>query len=203
MGLNPFDWPEVLQPRKAAMDLLERLSREPLALNRVPRLQESGIQLFAEGHTRSEISNLSLPEALRSFLRLREQDGFVVLFSYLERSSEVETWLRELRELFTRQLSVPVLIYHGPRCYDQYAYLCHSGLPPALYIVLTADYPVDIPIPGANYTFSQLHRALVLGEFESMSQSDRLAIRLNVCGEQGESMANLKHVFEQALPKPY
>ena len=110
-------------------------------------------------------------------------------------------WLRELCELLTRQLGIPVLIQYGPPCYDQYAYLCRTGLPSVMYIVLSADYFVDTRIPGANYTFSQLHKALVLGEFESMGQTTRPVLRLNLTGEIRESMANLKHVFELALPK--
>ncbi len=201
LGFNPFDWPDIRQPRKTAMDLLENLSSSPHALDRSPRLQESGIQLFAEGRTRSEISNLSLSESLRSFLRLHEQNGFIVLYAFLERTPEVELYLRGFRETLTRRLGVPVVLQFGPRCSDQYPYLCRSGLPPALYIVITTDYPIDIPIPGAGYTFSQLHLSLVLGEFESMVQTDRPVIRLNLQKKVGETMASLGHLLTNALPR--
>ena len=158
-------------------------------------------RLFADGHTRLEISNLNLPESLSSFFRLKEQDGFVVVFSFPRRSPELEVWLRELCGLFTRQLGIPVFIQYGPRCYEQYAYLCRPGPLPAMYLVLRADYLVGTRIPGATFTFSQLHKALVLGESESMGKTTRPVLRLNLTGEIRESMDNLKHLFELALPK--
>ena len=204
LGFNPFDWPDVLQPRKIAMDLLERLSSDAHALDRTPRVQEPGIELFAEGRTRSEISNLNLPEALHSFFRLKDEGGFIVLLAFLERTPEVETSLWEYRELLARKLRVPVLLHYGPRCFDQYAYLCRSGVPHALYLMITADYPWDARIPGADYTFSQLHLSLVLGEFESKVQLESphpLVIRLNLSGKLTKSLASLKRLLAQALPR--
>ncbi len=123
-----------------------------------------------------------------------------MLLAFLERTTEVENFLKEFREVLKHRLGVPVIVHYGPRCFDQYAYLLQTGLPPALCIVLTTEYLVDMSIPGANYTFSQLHAALALGEFESMIQSEQPAMRLNFVGELSESMANLKHVLDKALP---
>lgn len=201
LGFNPFDWPDIRHPRQIAMDLLEKISGEARALDRTPRLQESGIQLFAEGRTRSEISNLNLLESMRSFFRLNEADGFVVCFVFLERTPEVEKALRGIRGMLMSRLGVPVVVHYGPRCFDQYAYLCRSGIPRALHIVLTADYPVNIPVPGASYTFAQLHLALILGEFESMIQTDHPVIRLNLTGRLDESLTNLERLLAHALPR--
>ena len=201
LGFNPFEWPDIRQPRKIAMDLLEKLFANPRALDRTPRLQESGIQLFVEGRTRSEISNLNLLESMRSFFRLKEAGGFVVCFIFLERTPEVENTLREIRGMLMSKLGVPVVVHYGPRCLDQYSYLYRSGIPHTLQIVLTADYTVDLPVPGANYTFAQLHMALVLGEFESMIQTGHPLIRLNLTGERDESLTNLTRLLAHALPR--
>lgn len=201
IGLNPFEWPNVRQPRKIAMELLERLASDRHALGRSPRLQESELQLFAEGRTRSEISNLSFQESMRSFFRLQSPEGFIVLFAFLERTPEVEKGLWELREVLTAKLSVPVLLHFGPRGADLYPFLYRSGLPHALYIILSEDYSDDIPVPGARYTFSQLHRALVLGEFESLAQTEQAVIRLKLGGKLEESLSRLEHLLVQAFPR--
>lgn len=202
LGVNPFEWPDVRQPRRIAMELLDKRRTDENALKRKPRLQESGIQLFAEGRTRAEISTLNLLESMRSFFRLGEENGCVVLLVFLERTAKVENSVRQFRELLTKRLDVPVLVHYGPRCFDQYAFLCRSELSQTQYIVLTADYSVDQAIPGAQYTFSELHTALVLGEFESLVRAGRSVIRLNLLGNLGESLTNLKHLFDRALRAP-
>jgi transaldolase/glucose-6-phosphate isomerase len=203
LGLNPFDWPDVRYPRRIAMELLDKLSVDPGALARTPRLQESGIQLFAEARTRSEISTLNLVESFRSFFRLNEPQRFLALLVFLDRAPAVESALYEIRTQLTRQLGIPVVLSSGPRCFDQYAYLCLTGASEAMFIVLTADYPSDFSIPGALYTFSQLHSALCLGEFESIVHSDRLTIRINLTGDLAEALANLELAFAKALSHPH
>ncbi len=203
LGLSPFDWPEVLYPRRVAMDLLENLPTNPKALERSPRLQESGIQLFAEARTRSEISTLNLLESFRSFFRLRQSHGFLVLLVLLERTPAIEAAVHQIRELLTRQLGLPVVSLFGPRCFDQYAYLCRTGVSEALFIALTADYPIDLPIPGADYSFSKLHFALCQGEYEAIVHSERFVIRINLMGDVVESLANLEHLFAKALSQSH
>jgi transaldolase / glucose-6-phosphate isomerase len=201
LGVNPFAWPDDRYARKTAMELLDSLASAPEALTRTPRIQESGVQLFAEGRTRSEISTFSLTEAFRSFFRLTQPHSALVLFVFLDRTPESESMLSKIRELLTRQLGVPVFLSYGPRGFDNYPYLFRSNLSDSLSIVLTGNYPLDIPVPGASYTFAQLHAALCLGEFESLNHSDRLVIRVNLTGEQAESLVNLELAVGKALSR--
>jgi hypothetical protein len=199
VGLNPFGGPDVRYPRRAAMELLDSLSSTPSALTRTPRLQESGLQLFAEGRTRAEISTFSLIESLRSFFRLKELEGPLVLLIYLDRTPVVESALQKIRERLTIHLGIPVLLSYGPRGLDQYPNLFGTTVSDALFIVLTSDYPIDIPVPGADYSFAQLHTALCLGEFEYLNHSDRWSVRINLTGNLAESLTNLEHAFDTAL----
>ncbi len=99
------------------------------------------------------------------------------------------------------QLGMPVFLSYGPHGFDQYPYLFSSSLSDSLSIVLTADYPIDLPVPGADYSFAQLHSALCLGEFESLNHSDRLVIRINLAGEQSEALVNLEQAFGKAFSR--
>ena len=201
LGLNPFAGPKVRYARKAAMELLDRVSSTPEALSRTFRLQESGLQLFAEGRSRSEISTFNLTEAFRSFFRLSQPHSALVLLVFLDRTPEAECALFKIRELLTLHLGMPVFLSYGPRGFDQYPYLFSSSLSDSLSIVLTADYPIDLPVPGADYSFAQLHSALCLGEFESLNHSDRLVIRINLAGEQSEALDNLELAFGKAFSR--
>jgi transaldolase / glucose-6-phosphate isomerase len=149
LGVNPFLEPDHRTARTLGAGLLNTLSAGKDTLQRNCRLHESGIQVFIEGATRQEISGLSLTEALASFLRLQEAEGFLTLIAFLERTLSAQAIAASMRSALTETLGVPVLLAYGPRFTDSYAHLLRRGLPPGLYIMITADPWIDIPVPGA------------------------------------------------------
>jgi hypothetical protein len=133
------------------------------------------------------------------FFRLNNSEGFLILFVFLDQTPALESAIHRIREQITRQLGDPVLVVYERRCFDNYAYLGRCSLPDAL-VPRPYEYPVDVPIPGANYSFAQLQRALCLGVFDSFVNMDRHAIRVNLTGELAAALGNLHHVLEHALP---
>ncbi len=96
---------------------------------------------------------LHLLESVGSFFSSSEPNGFVVLLIDPGRWPDAGKLLGEFRELLPRRLEVPVFLHCGPRCLPPCNYLRGTGLPPAVYVLSTTDYPEEIPIPGADYTF--------------------------------------------------
>jgi len=96
-------------------------------------------------------------------------------------------------------MGVPVFLAYGPRCLDLYPYLYRSGLSHSLSVILTADYPIDVPIPSASYSSSQLHNALCLGEFDSFVRLDQRVIRVNLTSDVPESLGDLELLLEPGL----
>jgi hypothetical protein len=198
LGLDPFDWPETREPRSLAMSTLDKLSARDGPLRRTPRVKDSAIQLFAEGKTRIELSTLNLVEAIHTFLRLSTPDSFLALLVYFDRAPSVSAILRELSRKLMESLRVPVLTAFGPHSTEYYGHHFYPGFPKSLYIALTADSPVDLAIPGAPYSFSQLHRALVLGEIDALVRADRIVIRLHL-SSLPESLHHLDRLVEKVL----
>ena len=48
------------------------------------RVTAGSISLYAEGRSRRMISNLSLREALRTFLELRNQDSYIAILPFFK-----------------------------------------------------------------------------------------------------------------------
>jgi hypothetical protein len=201
LGFDPFEGSDDRLPRALAMEILNSYSPANDTLSRRPRLQDEGIQLFAEGKTRRELSALNLQESLDSFFRLLQPEGFLGVLVFLPQTPGVATAFHAIRRELTEKLKVPVLLVYGPHALHHYSHLRGKGQPQGQYIVCTADPPVDIAIPGANYTFGQLYRALALGEFEGLEQSHRFAIRINLTGEIPAALAKLGHAIDQALSR--
>jgi len=47
-------------------------------------------------------------------------------------------------------------------------------------LVLTAEDPIDLPVPGKSYTFSVLKTAQALGDFQALRERERRVLRLHL-----------------------
>ena len=198
MSIDPFEIPEVRLPRALSAEMLNSYSQPNNTLQRRPRIQEGEIQLFAENRTRQEISQLNLVECLVSFFEHRQSAAYLGLFIFLDKTEQTESMFQSLREQLARTLMVPVLLVWGPRSLDTYDYLLRVGAPAGLHLMVTADSEVDVAIPGANYSFGQLHHALALGQFEALSASSGLAVRLHLSSESPAAVSHLLKLVSQA-----
>ncbi len=199
LGIDPFDGSEARLPRLLAMEYLNKYSPANDTLSRRPRLDGRGLQLYAEGKTRREISTLNLEESLGSFFQLLQPESFLAVLVFLPQTPTVLAAIQALRTKLVEKLAIPVLLAYGPHSLHHYSYLHRKALSHGQFLVITAEPTIDLPIPGASYTFGQLHRALALGEFEGLVESDRFVVRIHLTGEIPVALENLGHVVNQAL----
>ena len=201
LGFDPFDKAEARLPRVIAMEYLNKYSPATDTLSRKPRLDERGLQLFAEGKTRREISTLNLEESLGSFFHLLQPESFLAVLVFLPQTPIVVAAIQALRTKLVEKLAIPVLLAYGPHSLHHYSYLHRKGLSHGQFLVLTAESSIDLAIPGATYTFGQLSRALALGEFEGLVESDRFVVRIQLAGDTPVALENLRRLIDQALAR--
>ena len=201
LGFDPFDESEARLPRAIAMEYLNMYSPANDTLSRRPRLADRGLQLYAEGKTRREISTLNLEESLGSFFKLLQPESFLAVLVFLPQTPRVLAAFQAIRKKLAEKLQVPVLLAYGPHSLHHYSHLHRRELPHGQFLVITAEPTIDLAIPGASYTFGQLYRALALGEFEGLVQSGRFVVRIHLTGEIPVALENLGHVVSQALAR--
>jgi hypothetical protein len=199
MGIDPFEGCELWRPRTRAAEMVNNLTPRKNTLERRARIREGKLELFAEGHTRQQISQLNLAECLVSFFEQRRSAAYCGLFVFLEPRGEAERIFFRIRDQLTEALRLPVLLDWGPRSMDTYSYLFAKAAPPGMHLVITSDICVDLKVPGASYTFGQLYQALALGQFEELSCGDGLALRMHIGLPGQEGTAQLQNALGQAL----
>jgi len=199
LGLNPFDAPYNRLPRVFATEMLEELFRGGTPFQRLPRLGEQLIQLYADGRTRHEISALNMAEALRSFLRISTPGRHVTLLVYLPPSPQVDAAFTKIRAKMTEVLKRPVLLVYGPLAGRHHGHVFREELSYGPCVIFTSDQHLDRNIPGATYTFAQLHEALSLGEYDALVHWERPVIRLHLTAQSPLVFQQLQHLFDQAL----
>jgi transaldolase/glucose-6-phosphate isomerase len=197
LDVNPFTEPQVQDGRVKTAEFLEALFTKRQLPSRTVRVQEAGIELYADGVTRQEISTLSLADALRAFFALKNPDGYLAILAFVGQDPALEVVLRLLREQLATKLGIPVLLSFGPRYLHYFGQVYKGGPPKGLFLILTGQPDEDIAIPGAGYTFGQLQLALALGDFESFASRKKLVVRLHLTQGIERGLAQLEQLFSK------
>lgn len=115
LNVNPFDEPDVQESRARVSVILEVLSTKHEWPVRTARVREKGIELYAEGDTRLQISTLNLSEALRTFFEAKQSGGYLAVIAFAGGDPTTSAALGGLRGQLASYLGVPILLSLGPR----------------------------------------------------------------------------------------
>ncbi|MBZ5701041.1 MAG: hypothetical protein LAN84_04275 [Acidobacteriia bacterium] len=199
LGVAPFEIPAVRESEARTAEMLEGVQTQRGLPAATARVCEAGLELYAEGAARQQISTLSLADALQTCFKLRQPDSYLALLSFLPNNARIEEGLRALRRQLSRTLGIPVLLSFGPRYLYSLGQLYKGGPDTGLFLMLTAAQEQDVPIPGAGYTFGQLQMAQALGDLDSLVRLQRPAIRLHLAQGAEAGMEQLEKAVHRAL----
>jgi transaldolase / glucose-6-phosphate isomerase len=199
LQVNCFHDGESRNNLNSVTEQLKEITERRESLLSAARVNEDGISLFVEGETRRLISSMNLRAALQTFLELRNTDSYIAIAPFFGLTPENTDTLRDLRDRMRDALGMPVQVSTGPRYLHALGSTYKQGPPNGLFIVVTADPPKDVAIPGAGYSFGDLQLALVLTEFEALEQAGRRTIRLHLSQFGENSLKQLADVVIQAV----
>jgi hypothetical protein len=160
MHLNPFDEPNVQESKDRTKALLEQYVR-----------------------TGALSSDEALPidgGRLREFLRAARPGDYVALLSFLPRTAELDQAVESLWMRLAQTCGVVTTLGYGPRYLHSTGQLHKGGPDRGLFLMLTADDSVDLPVPGQPYTFSILKQAQALGDLQALQARSRRLLHLHL-----------------------
>jgi putative hydrolase of the HAD superfamily len=203
LDVNPFDEPDTQVGKEKSAEIVEGMAARGELPIRKARVRDKDIELYAEGETRQQISNLSLGEALRTFFELRRPHGYLAMISFIDGSSPlVHAALSRLREELADRLNIPVLLSAGPRYLHYFEQVYKGGPSEGLFLILTGEPSEDLAIPGPGYTFGQLQMALALGDVDALQSRQKLGIRLHLTAGAEPGLADLESYFSNLSVTP-
>jgi transaldolase/glucose-6-phosphate isomerase len=159
IGIHPFDQPDVQLAKSLAHRAMEGA------------LPSGGAEPLAIGDP-----------SVRSLLEAAHMDGalYVAVQAYVAPDSEVDTALAGLRDDVTAHIGPPVALGYGPRYLHSTGQI-HKGGPDGGVFIQIVDHPVGtVPVPGTDYTFSQLVAAQAAGDRAALAERGRTVIPLDV-----------------------
>ena len=185
LGIDPFDEPNVKESKDNTRRVLDQYVASGSLTDESATVSDDGISVFgAPGRQ-------GIDGALTEFLSAAAPGDYVALMAYVTPNSENEAALQRLRVAIRDEHRVATTLGFGPRFLHSTGQLHKGGPGSGLYIQVTSDDAVDVPIPGERFTFSILKQAQAQGDLQSLRDHDRRVIRLHIRGDLALGLSRL------------
>jgi len=204
LGINPFNQPDVEASKDATRKLTSEYERSGALPAESPIFEQAGIKLFTDGSNAAALRKAAGRDAtlagyLKAHLnRLQGGDYFAVL-GYIEMNATHEARLQALRHAVRDRLRVATCLGFGPRFLHSTGQGYKGGPASGVFLQITCDDAVDVPVPGQRYTFGVVKAAQARGDFQVLAERDRRALRVHLGTDVRAALATLEAAVQEAL----
>jgi transaldolase/glucose-6-phosphate isomerase len=139
-----------------------------------------------------------LGSALAAVLAQVKPGDYIAITAYIEMSHEHQIALHDIRLKLRNALRTATTVGFGPRFLHSTGQLHKGGPPTGVFLQLTAEPPIDLPIPGM-VSFKTLERAQALGDFESLDKRGRRGVRLHLTAPLDQALEALSTAVDDAV----
>jgi transaldolase/glucose-6-phosphate isomerase len=123
----------------------------------------------------------------------------VVLLAYINMSAAHEAELARIRRAIRDRHRVATCVGFGPRFLHSTGQAYKGGPNSGVFVQITCDDAVDVPVPGQKYTFGVVKAAQARGDLQVLVDRGRRALRVHLGRDVAAGLAALSHVVDQAL----
>ena len=177
LDINPFDEPNVQQAKEATRVLLEAFRSGGRLPSGEPDAALDGVRVTLTGAARSGLRGRT-PLAFLTLLRPGDYFG---LLAYLPPDDErFAPGLQQLRTAVAARAGCATMLEYGPRYLHSTGQLHKGGPNSGVLVIVTAEPPVDLPVPGEPYSFGTLELAQAAGDFQALDRAQRRALHVHL-----------------------
>ena len=181
MKINPFNQPDVEAAKIAARALTDEYEKTGSLPAEEPMLEENGIRLFTDERNLSELKgNSTLQAVLNAHIKRIQPGDYFALLAYLEMSSANEEILQQIRHVVRDRTRAATCLGFGPRFLHSTGQAYKGGPNTGIFLQITCDDAVDVPVPGQKYTFGVVKSAQARGDFQVLLERGRRALRVHL-----------------------
>ncbi|MBI3971106.1 MAG: bifunctional transaldolase/phosoglucose isomerase [Chloroflexi bacterium] len=202
IGVNPFDQPDVETSKVATRKLTAEFARAGALPAEAPILEDGGIKLFADARNAAVLAPAasgSLAGYLRTHLSRLAAGDYFALLVYLDMHEAHERPLQTMRQAVRDAKRVATCLGFGPRFLHSTGQVYKGGPNTGVFLQLTCDDALDLPVPGQRYTFGVVKAAQARGDFQVLAERQRRALRVHLGKDVPAGLAALQAAITQAL----
>jgi len=200
LGINAFNQPDVEASKIETRKLTSEYEKTGSLPSEKPIFEQSGIKLFTDSKNAGALgSKNSLGEYLRAHLRRIQAGDYFAVLGYIEMNDEHESQLEEIRYAVRDGKRVATCLGFGPRFLHSTGQAYKGGPNTGVFLQITCDAAVDVPVPGAKYTFGIVKAAQSRGDFQVLADRGRRVLRVHLGKDVKAGLSALKTAVSQGL----
>lgn len=182
IDVNPFDEPNVAESKENSRELLRQWKENGSFNEGEPILKSGNLSVYGDpsGKWFFKEHKKSIKGFINSYLKLAASPDYFALLAYFLKTPARQKQLQSIRIKLRNNLKVATTLGYGPRYMHSTGQLHKGGPNRGVFIIFTADYKNDLPIPENEYGFATLQRAQVLGDLRSLVDKERRVIRVHL-----------------------
>ncbi|HUO26887.1 MAG TPA: bifunctional transaldolase/phosoglucose isomerase [Candidatus Aquilonibacter sp.] len=204
IGIDAFNQPDVEASKVVTRDLTSEYEKTGALPAEKPVLEDGGVKLFTDEKNAAELaraagSDKSLAGYLRAHLgRIKSGDYFAVL-GYVQMNNAHETALQAVRHTVRDKKRVATCLGFGPRFLHSTGQAYKGGPNSGVFLQVTCDDAIDLPVPGQKYTFGVVKTAQARGDFQVLAERGRRALRVHLQSDVSAGLARLQAAVRKAI----
>jgi transaldolase / glucose-6-phosphate isomerase len=203
IGINAFNQPDVEASKVATRSLTAEYEKAGALPAEKPFAEDAGVKLFADEKNAAELAKTVSDQSLAGYLkahlaRIKAGDYFAVL-GYLQMNAEHEQSLQAVRHAVRDNKRVATCLGFGPRFLHSTGQAYKGGPNSGVFLQVTCDDSVALPVPGQKYTFGVVKAAQARGDFQVLAERSRRALRAHLGSNLKSGLATLQAAVGRAL----
>jgi glucose-6-phosphate isomerase len=200
IGINAFNQPDVEASKIETKKLTSEYENTGKLPPESPFLETEGVKLYADERNTAALKNSrTLADALKFHLdRINANDYFGVL-GYITMNEQNEEALQSVRHLVRDDKKAATVLGFGPRFLHSTGQAYKGGPDTGVFLQITCDDKVDLPVPGQKYTFGVVKAAQARGDFAVLAERGRRALRVHIGKNVKADLAKLARATKKAL----
>jgi transaldolase/glucose-6-phosphate isomerase len=203
IGINPFNQPDVEASKVATRSLTSEYEKTGSLPPEQPILEDRGLKLFTDEKNAADLAKAATEKTLAGYLKahlsqIHAGDYFAVL-GYIQMNAEHEQNLQTLRHALRDKKHVATCLGFGPRFLHSTGQAYKGGPNSGVFLQITCDDAVELPVPGQKYTFGVVKGAQARGDFQVLAERGRRALRVHLGKDLKSGLATLQAALTEAL----
>jgi transaldolase/glucose-6-phosphate isomerase len=204
IGINAFNQPDVEASKIATRSLTSEYEKNGSLPAETPILEYDGVRLFADEINAAELAKAAGGDAtlvgyLKAHLRRIKPGDYFALLGYIQMNAEHELSLQAIRHLVRDSKRVATCLGFGPRFLHSTGQAYKGGPNSGVFLQITCDDSVELPVPGQKFTFGVVKAAQARGDLQVLADRGRRALRVHLGSNLKAGLAALLTAVQKAL----
>ena len=203
MGINPFDQPDVEASKIETRTLTDDVEKTGHLPAETPIVADATMRLFTDAFNAELLSALADDASPAAWIRAQldrlKTGDYLALLAYVPMTDSHEQALTRMRVAVRDRRQVATCVGFGPRFLHSTGQAYKGGPNTGVFLQITCEDAVDLPVPGARYSFGVVKAAQARGDYQVLVDRRRRALRVHLGSDVAAGLAGLEQIVVEAM----